>query len=137
MPAEIAIAVEPKPKLASGTQMTASVVLRNTGKAESTIVLDHRCGRITEVTYEMLASNGDRADLDEGGCGTGRGCGYAASAFALPPNGELRLDFTLRARMEKFDADCKSSRVKPVAKGTYDLKVYSGLGDVTTKITID
>ena len=135
----IAISVEPKPlKLKSGAQKTAALVLTNTSKSDATLVLDHGCGRILEVTYEMLASNGERVDLEEGGCGTGRGCGLQVSAFSLTAGGQLRLEFPLVARVEKFDADCKAARVRPMPKGTYELKVYSGVApDQSTKITIE
>lgn len=138
LPAAIAITLEPQPlKLKAGAIGSAAIVLANTGAAEVTLLLEHACDRLVEVTYEMRASNGDRIDVADGGCGGGHGCDTKTIGVALPAKGQLRLAFPLIARIEKFDAECRGKRVGgPVPKGTYDLNVFSAFPDQGAKITI-
>lgn len=138
LPSTIAIELEPKPlRMKAGAQGTATIILTNTGGAEETLLLSEDCGQLVEVAYAMRDSHGERVDLGEGNCGGGRGCPTKTHAFALPPRGELRLDFQLIARIEIFDDVCQRKRTGgPVPKGTYDIDVYSAFPDQRVKVTI-
>lgn len=137
IPPAVVASVDPAPVIVkSGGKTAAAIVLTNTGTEEARLYLNESCGHLIDATYEMLVGNGERIDLEAGGCGLSSGCPPRILGIALPPQGTLRLTVDIVARIETFDATCHSKRVKPVPKGKYDLKLYSMLADADGTIDV-
>lgn len=138
LPPAIAISIEPSTlTLKSGAELPAAIVLTNTATTETTVQVRPTCGRSLTVDYQMLGADGRRVDL-ENTCSAVASCRAPTRRFALPPRGQLRLEFPIAARMERYDESCNGARIgPPVPKGVYELRVYSRFPEQRTRITIE
>ena len=84
----------------------------------------------------MLDAHGDRVDTTGDPCGEGKGCGAQAVAITLPPGGTAWLPFAVDARKLSYDASCTEKRAGKVAPGTYDLDVFSTLGELHAHVSV-
>lgn len=137
VPATVTITLAPEPIIVkSGAKLDAAIVLTNTTDTEVVLVLDDVCDNLEKVSFAMLDVKGDRVDQADHGCGSGVQCTAVPLGLAIAPKGSARIPFVIEARIEEADAACSGKRVKPVRAGTYMLKVFSGLGELTSKVTV-
>ena len=94
------------------------------------LVLDDACAKLIEVNATMHDAEGQRVDSDLR-CGRIGGCGNSALRVALAARGTARIPFVVDARVEE---SCR--RGKPIRRGSYDLRVFSGVGEWTRRITV-
>ncbi|MBA3672990.1 MAG: hypothetical protein H0W68_13345, partial [Gemmatimonadaceae bacterium] len=135
LPASVAVTVEPV-TVKSGARIDAAIVLTNVSDQELVLVLDNSCDELARVSYEMHDAKGVRVDAGMAVCASDGGCIASQIGLAIAPRGTARVPFVFDPRTEEFDKACTATRVKPVPRGTYDVKVYWNRGELTTTATV-
>ncbi len=144
VPSTIDVAVEAI-TVAHGGSVTTAVVLTNTTRQEVAMVLDDSCERLVETTYSIHDPQGRRVDSGSTDCSMDRMCSRSAVAIAIAANGSARVPFTFVPGVEDCpratvadlaEGSHRTTRQKPLPRGTYDVKVHWNGRELPTKVTI-
>lgn len=123
LPAGLVASIEPSPlRLETDHETTIAVVLTNPSAEAVTLLLG--CGDFGWDRYEIVDKRGRRVDVAGDCVPGGGGCGGPTYGFAIEPGGQARYELAFTTRIEDT---CGGAREKPVPKGTYELRVYTGL----------
>lgn len=110
-----------------GRRGEARVVMSNVGADPLVLDLPMNCGK--EVVFAAGLYRGtERADRIEV-CGTGRGCGRRTLRVRIDPGGTLSTRIGFEATVQHQKQNCELTPRKPIARGTYDLRVSTPLRD--------
>ncbi len=115
------IALEVPAKITTNTTATATLVMTNAHSTPLTFELEMGCGA-DAFAPKVYDAKGDRADLITE-CAFLSGCEQLTMRVTLEPQGRLTKKIPISMRSKILGTDCLSSRMKPLAKGTYTATV--------------